>query len=311
LLLDGVPFAESKADGLYPPSMALKKEQPSDEFLSPLKPLTQHRHIFDQLIPGSGQWFINTSTFKQWLISGSTKNRVLCCLGDAGIGKTSLAYVYHHEGVKLSDKNCSCRAISALQGSQTHTASAVAFVYCNYSDMQTATDLIGALLAQLLARLPFDDPTVRSVQRSCQNAQLLDIQEKLHLISEIARSGRFTSIRFCADGVDELPHLHRLAFLKAMSSLAGLSENIHFLIFGRSNCGIKEEIEQYFQYFASRTYLMIRGDMIIDDLRLFLRYCIDHHRDEKYLDEYTRNLIYSVLGSAESQYVCCYGIVFV
>jgi hypothetical protein len=62
-------------------------------FLSPLTPEVRHRDVSDALTPGTGKWFLEGEAFQQWLTSEAVKERVLCCVGDPGAGKTGLAYV--------------------------------------------------------------------------------------------------------------------------------------------------------------------------------------------------------------------------
>jgi hypothetical protein len=66
-------------------------------FLSPLTPEVRHRNIADQLTLGTGKWFLENHAFGGWagLIGSAEDNRrdrVLCCVGNPGVGKTGLAY---------------------------------------------------------------------------------------------------------------------------------------------------------------------------------------------------------------------------
>jgi hypothetical protein len=64
-------------------------------FLSPLTPEVRHRDVADLLTQGTGIWFLESDAFQEYLISDDKTKRILCCIGDPGVGKTGLAYVFH------------------------------------------------------------------------------------------------------------------------------------------------------------------------------------------------------------------------
>jgi hypothetical protein len=62
-------------------------------FLSSLAPGTRHRDIADRLTLGTGRWFLERSELESWIRSDKEGDgRVLCCVGNPGVGKTGLAY---------------------------------------------------------------------------------------------------------------------------------------------------------------------------------------------------------------------------
>ena len=76
-------------------------------FLSPLAPGTRHRDIADRLTLGTGRWFLERPEFEGWIRSAEDgDSRVLCCVGNPGVGKTGLAYVIQlNEFEKRTDSN--------------------------------------------------------------------------------------------------------------------------------------------------------------------------------------------------------------
>jgi hypothetical protein len=62
-------------------------------FLSPLAPQIRHRDVADSITQGTGKWFLKHPKFKEWLRQEGDGARILCCVGDQGVGKTGLACV--------------------------------------------------------------------------------------------------------------------------------------------------------------------------------------------------------------------------
>jgi len=58
-------------------------------WLSPLEPT--HKHLRTDRFDGVGDWFLETSEFREWRSSeGGFGNAVLFCSGNPGVGKTYL-----------------------------------------------------------------------------------------------------------------------------------------------------------------------------------------------------------------------------
>ena len=58
------------------------------EWLSPLKPHQRHQGVRAERLDGVGDWFPETSVFRNW--SEGSQERVLFCSGGPGVGKTYL-----------------------------------------------------------------------------------------------------------------------------------------------------------------------------------------------------------------------------
>ena len=60
-------------------------------WLSPLEPNNRHQDVRTDRFDGVGDWFLETSEFREWRGSeGGADKAVLFCSGDPGVGKTYL-----------------------------------------------------------------------------------------------------------------------------------------------------------------------------------------------------------------------------
>ena len=60
-------------------------------WLSPLEPNNRHQGVRTDRLDGVGDWFLETSEFREWRSSeGRTDKAVLFCSGNPGVGKTYL-----------------------------------------------------------------------------------------------------------------------------------------------------------------------------------------------------------------------------
>ena len=60
-------------------------------WLSPLEPNNRHQGVRTDRFDGVGDWFLETSEFREWRDSeGGTDKTVLFCSGNPGVGKTYL-----------------------------------------------------------------------------------------------------------------------------------------------------------------------------------------------------------------------------
>jgi hypothetical protein len=193
-----------------------------------------------------------------------------------------------------------CRVFEALYDLQSHDDSAVAFVYCDHAsgEEQTATNLMGALLGQLINRMTSDDNIVLKLHQRIRRNKLLDLRSSLQFIEEISLSGRIKAIRFCADGLDELLPEHRASFLRAVGSLMGLP-HFRFLFFGRDRSGIQSEVGNFFPGITCQ-YFSITGDMTTEDRQLFINHCVSQNKDWRSLSSEIRGIIDSNLSSEKS-----------
>ncbi|KAJ5638592.1 hypothetical protein N7528_000982 [Penicillium herquei] len=117
------------------------------EWLSSINIATKQADFFNDCQKGTGQWFIETKVFQNWIHQYSTtpqNERSLFCPGIPGAGKTLLASTVINELFSNFGNN--------------HTVG-VAFFYCNFREKITLEEIVGCLLKQLAGQLPiFPEP---------------------------------------------------------------------------------------------------------------------------------------------------------
>jgi hypothetical protein len=171
-------------------------------------------------------------------------------------------------------------------------------VYCDHAcrEEQTATHLMGALLAQLINLIASDRSITTKLHKRLTRRKFLDLNACVEYIQRISTLGLFSSIRLGADGLDELLPNHRKAFLKALGSLS-TEGNIQFLFFGRDHAGIQHDLSDSFESF---TCCEIPRDRVANDRWLFLEHCFAQSQDWSTLDVSTKDMIFDQLTGADS-----------
>ena len=63
-------------------------------WLSPLEPGSRHDSVRTKRFAGVGNWFFETTEFREWRCEGGAGKAILFCSGDPGVGKTYLRSVF-------------------------------------------------------------------------------------------------------------------------------------------------------------------------------------------------------------------------
>ncbi|KAJ6563628.1 hypothetical protein DFH09DRAFT_920088, partial [Mycena vulgaris] len=170
------------------------------EWFSPLNFFLQHADIFSARQPGTGQWFLEDKSFKEWK-SGTGK--VLWCPGMPGAGKTVLASIVAND----------------LQVNLDSQISGVAVLYLNHkeTEAQSPSNLLAGIWRQLVFGKPIS-PVVHQLygkhleQRT--RPSLEDVSCVLHsTISE------HSNVFLIVDALDEYPEQQRDILLRCLSAL--------------------------------------------------------------------------------------------
>jgi hypothetical protein len=201
-----------------------------------------------------------------------------------------------------------CLAFESLHRLQTADKSALAFVYCDYTipEEQTAVNLIGSLLGQLINQLPHDHPLVNELLERHSSNKLLDIASGVDYIRRICMLDSFSAVRLGADGLDELLPEHRSCFLDQMGTLSRISK-VQFLFFGRDYAGIQGDVDSSFITVRNApVHFKIIGTMTVHDRQLFLLEKLRRHKNGRTFDQTLQNLILDTIASIDSTYAIIY-----
>ncbi|KAI5813237.1 hypothetical protein BZA77DRAFT_251974, partial [Pyronema omphalodes] len=174
-------------------------------WISPLEPHKRHHDIRSKRLKDTGTWFLETEEFEKWYNKDDTDEDFIPLLGSYGIpgaGKSVMSsLVIDSISTELSINNDNA---------------CLAYVYCDYQDeaQQTAVNMIGALLKQILAARPQNIPTeiVSSLKkRKHTKTHFLDLDEACQFLLSVLKN--FETFYICVDALDECNSEQRSNFL--------------------------------------------------------------------------------------------------
>jgi Cdc6-like AAA superfamily ATPase len=217
------------------------------EWLSPINAATKQADIFSDRQEGTGQWFIQTDSFRHWIHSTTLYQRTLFCPGIPGAGKTFLASTVVNE---------------LQQSFQHNNGVGLAFFYCDFRERVTLQNILSCILGQLARKLPvfpepLEDLYVDHLERGTRPSasSLLEVLD--------LTISRFTKVFLVIDALDEC--------LLLGGTRATLLENI-FALQTRHNLGFLATSRDHPEItvkFDGRPCLRIRANE--DDIERFLR----------------------------------------
>lgn len=165
------------------------------EWLSPINSATKQADVFIDCQKGTGQWFLETDFFQQWLqqYSGTPHaERNLFCPGIPGAGKTLLASTVIDQ---LSTRY------------QNEPSIGVAFFYCNFREQVSLESLIGCLLKQLARQLPIFPEVIEDLYTLHQEQKTRPSLDELVEAFDMTAL-KFNKIFFVIDALDECHMAH-------------------------------------------------------------------------------------------------------
>lgn len=135
---------------------------------------------------GTCQWFLESKAFEDWV---SSKSQMLLGHGMPGSGKTIIA----------------ATVIERLQTEYSTESTATAYLFCNYSmrHEQRLEQLLGAILEQLLRRIPTIPPRVKRLyEEGSRHGMRLRPEDLVTAIEDTVTS--FDHVSIVVDALDEL-----------------------------------------------------------------------------------------------------------
>ena len=188
------------------------------------------RSAIEKRQPGTGEWFISSTEFQNWLLSPE----FLWVTGIPGAGKTIL----------------SSTVVATLLCQQQGSSSAVVFHYFDFQDTskQHADSLLRAVLAQLATRNSEALKRLRELHDKCTSSREPSSYE---LLGAVARSLALSPKTFIVvDAVDECSDWRTaLKHLRALSKLP----NVHLVAFSRRETDIERMLQDIAREIALTT----------------------------------------------------------
>ncbi|KAJ5752462.1 hypothetical protein N7520_009379 [Penicillium odoratum] len=221
------------------------------EWLSPINAATKQADIFSGRQEGTGQWFIQTNSFRQWVHSTTLYQRTLFCPGIPGAGKTFLAST----------------VVNELQHSFQHDSSVgLAFFYCEFRERVTLESILSCILGQLARKLPVFPEPLEDLYDDHLETRTRPSASSLLEALDITIS-RFIKVFIVIDALDEciLPGGTRATLLDNIFALQ-TRYNLGFLATSRDHPEITVR-------FDGKPCLRIRANE--DDIERFLRGQLD------------------------------------
>lgn len=155
-------------------------------WLTPLKYDLQQNDYFQRRQADTGQWFLDSKEFQQWLKASS---KTLFCPGLPGAGKTILTSVVVNNLAQRFSKDPSV---------------GIAYIYCNFrrTEEQNIRDLLGSLLKQLAGgyrSLPSEVKDLYDRHKARQTRPSLEeIVDALHFVA-----AKCSRVFILVDALDE------------------------------------------------------------------------------------------------------------
>ncbi|GAP92637.1 hypothetical protein SAMD00023353_5900170 [Rosellinia necatrix] len=172
-------------------------------YFSPVSFSEKQNEIFSQRQPGTGQWFIDSPMFQEWLVSpGAT----LWCPGAPGSGKTFIASI----------------VVDYLQGVvKQERDTGLTYVYCDFRRrIQEPTTLLANIWTQLMLQRELSKTEVDQLNNDLYGRRVkLSAAQINGLVEREFTDGKFQRMFVVIDALDECNEAQREALLDHISRL--------------------------------------------------------------------------------------------
>ncbi|KAI5816001.1 hypothetical protein BZA77DRAFT_264682, partial [Pyronema omphalodes] len=269
-------------------------------WISPINPYERHHDILSKRYEGTGQWFIEMSEFQGWVGKGEGKGKganvsnhgqVYACYGKQGAGKSvicSTVIDYLSRILKYqSEKSC------------------VIWVYCDYQDenQQTAENLLGALLKQVLHSIPDDlEDVIKELQTMKKENRFLDLKSVCRFLTDAL--GRFGNVYVCIDALDECQE-YRILFLRSLNDL--LQTRKLSGRFTRVFLTGREHVDQYINnHLTGPSMCTIKLEANKEDIAKYLEHQIeldDNGSGIKMDSKFVKGIVDSIIATSDGMFL--------
>ncbi|MCJ1450686.1 hypothetical protein MMC28_001019 [Mycoblastus sanguinarius] len=237
------------------------------EWLSSIPYERHHKKALDEVLHGTGLWFLEDEEYRHW--RDSDQNAVLWVHGIPGSGKSKLVYgsptfieVTGLSMFSVSNRCCNRRSLAIQQAldSSDDTSSSLYF-YCSRTSAEPerakAEDIVRCLVKQLSTGKDSNQPTVippyvnekfeESEARGFASGELM-FDESCDLISKFATDKDRTFILF--DAFDECEEDARYSLIEALNALMQRISTslVKILISSRDDLHLKTFFDNHLTY---------------------------------------------------------------
>jgi Cdc6-like AAA superfamily ATPase len=194
--------------------------------------------IFSKLEQGTGQWFLNSAGYRDWL---ETDKQTLFCTGIPGAGKTFITSI----------------VIDHLQTNYKNSSIAYLYFSVGQQGQQTVKELLGSLLKQLVRN---QSPLPQVVKNLYGRHKERRSQPELREISGVLQSVISPDSRtfFIIDALDECQSIYRDTFLTEIFSI---QKNTRLSLFATSR---PQEVEVDAKFNGSIVQEIVASDKDIE-----------------------------------------------
>ncbi|KAK5170298.1 uncharacterized protein LTR77_004885 [Saxophila tyrrhenica] len=232
---------------------------------------TNHREARRRHEPGTGEWFLHSSDYQQWL-SGDVK--MLSLVGKAGACKTVL---------------CSTIVEDLLQRRDALTT-AVAFFYFTFSDQnkQSYRNMLLGIIHQLADHEPVF-ATLQETQKQSYGQPATELLEKCFN----GLAARVQRLVLVSDALDEVPHTNRSReeVLGGLGDLVQKVPNLSILTTSRPEIDILEALEE-----SSARVKHLNTQYIDQDIKIYVAKELERNKTLRKLSASTKQEIRDKLG---------------
>ncbi|KIW89863.1 uncharacterized protein Z519_09292 [Cladophialophora bantiana CBS 173.52] len=169
-----------------------RMKQASLQSLSPTEFVSQQNDFMMKHQPGTGQWFLNSQEYRNWL---GALTQTLFCQGIPGVGKTIITSIVIDDLQKRYNRD---------------TTIGIAYVYCNFrqQENQNAATFLSSLLRQLVQNRSSTPAEIQDLYHQHQaRGTRLSPDEILRVLHSLVAS--FSRTLILVDGLDELSPICR------------------------------------------------------------------------------------------------------
>jgi hypothetical protein len=245
-------------------------------------PIIQDHDIEYSMITGTGSWLSDEAAYKSWS-QGTSEDRFLWIFGEAGLGKTGLAY----------------RAIRDLQMSTaSDSKAAVAYFYfrgddVNRSSIRTA---INSVIVQVARLNPsFCEKLATTLAKNGDGASGFPLKLLWDIFASVLVQCEGSRIFLIFDGLDEANNEDRGLLLNCLSEIDTLQTDIRVLLTCRPG---SKDLAEGLQ--KSQT-VEVTKDKIVPDMQLVVQARLKtFSRLHKFSNQVKRRIVARLLEQADS-----------